>query len=447
MSVSHDVVIVGSGPLGMAAARRLAERGASVLVLEQGAAIADPPGSHLRNSEQFLKQPDTYLPAATAHLEFIDDTVDQDALPGAAVTRAIGGQGVIWTNLCPRGDALWDAMTDKKWSERYRLAERYLEVQSDRLDRSVRQQKIGAVLNDYAGPSGRRATALPVAGRFRDDGLLHYTGSFDILNAGNGVSDRVTIDHGRVERIVTDGHVVRRLETETGPVEADTYVIAGGAISTPQLLYHSGIRPKALGRYLSYHPLAVCQIVVAPEFCSDAGVADVDPRLQIRPGGRAEWYTLVLHDVSPFTPEGEDAEIASNRLVEIQSICPVDNEEHKRAVFHEDGRVTFDVPLSDADLGRMTGAEKEAREIASLIGRLREGCDPAWMPFGFAHMTGTTRMSALDNGTGVADYNGCVWGYDNLYLATNGLIPTRMAVNPTLTGVSLAIHVADHIAV
>ena len=50
MSESHDVVIVGSGPLGVAAARRLAQSGASVLVLEEGPAISDPPGTHVRNA-------------------------------------------------------------------------------------------------------------------------------------------------------------------------------------------------------------------------------------------------------------------------------------------------------------------------------------------------------------------------------------------------------------
>jgi C-glycoside oxidase len=54
-------------------------------------------------------------------------------------------------------------------------------------------------------------------------------------------------------------------------------------------------------------------------------------------------------------------------------------------------------------------------------------------------------VSAADDGTGVADYNGQVWGFDNLRLATNGLIPTRMAVNPTLTGVALAARIADGI--
>ncbi|MXN64096.1 FAD-dependent oxidoreductase [Stappia sp. GBMRC 2046] len=445
MTMSYDVVIAGSGPLGIAAARRLAERGADVLVLEQGDAISDPPGSHYRNSDRFVAQPDSYLPAATKYLEFIDDSRPRDALPGAAVTRAAGGQGVIWTNLCPRGDALWPVMSDEEWSARYRLAEEYLLVQSDGLDRSIRQKRIGAELEKYFETTDRKVEALPVAGHFLESGILHYTAPFDILSAAGEARNKVSIRRDRVNRVVSEGHKVKHLETTSGRVEAAGYVIAGGAIATPQLLFRSGIRPDALGRYLSYHPLAVCQIVVAPEFCSAEGVADVDPRIQIRPGGETPWYTLVLHDVSPFDPSGDDTEIPPNRLVEIQSICPVDNEEHKRAIFHEEGRVTFDVPLSDADLGRMSGAEAEARELADLLGRIRQGCALAWMPFGFAHMTGTTRMSASNDGTGVADYQGRVWDYDNLFLATNGLIPTRMSVNPTLTGVSLAIHVAEHI--
>ena len=34
---------------------------------------------------------------------------------------------------------------------------------------------------------------------------------------------------------------------------------------------------------------------------------------------------------------------------------------------------------------------------------------------------------------------------ENLYVATAGLIPTPLAVNPTLTGAALAIRTADHV--
>jgi C-glycoside oxidase len=101
--------------------------------------------------------------------------------------------------------------------------------------------------------------------------------------------------------------------------------------------------------------------------------------------------------------------------------------------------------LSGADEARLTNAESDSDAIASVIGRYRSGCRPIWMPLGFAHMTGTTRVSAKDDGTGVTDFTGRVWGFDNLHLATNGLIPTRMAVNPTLTGVALSIRIADAI--
>ena len=52
MANPADVLVIGSGPAGTAAARRLAERDRQVLVLEQGPAISDPSGAHLRNAAQ-----------------------------------------------------------------------------------------------------------------------------------------------------------------------------------------------------------------------------------------------------------------------------------------------------------------------------------------------------------------------------------------------------------
>jgi choline dehydrogenase-like flavoprotein len=65
---SPEVLVVGSGPVGIAAARCLAEHGLRVTVLEAGLAITDPPGSHLRNQARFQQDPDAFFGAVERHL-------------------------------------------------------------------------------------------------------------------------------------------------------------------------------------------------------------------------------------------------------------------------------------------------------------------------------------------------------------------------------------------
>ncbi len=446
MAHDADVVVVGSGPLGAATARRLAEHGRSVLILEQGPAITDPPGSHVRNAPQFRDDPDAYLKIATEHLAYFDSTAPRDAVPGAAVTNVRGGQGVIWTNLCPRGDAPWDALSAEQWDTYYGIAESYLGVQQDWFEASIRQQRIRAKLEPHLSNEGRRIATLPVAAQPDGNDGLHFTAPSDILSVPAETAARIQVLEGAADTLVRQGARVTGVTVGGETIAAPEIVLAAGAIGTPQLLHRSGIRPKALGRWLSYHPLLICQLVLDESLCAAPGVRDREPRLQVPPSKNADWYALALRDVSPFQPTGADITIDPNRLAEMQFICPVDLDERNGIRFDERSHPTFYLPLSAADQARMSNAEKEADNFAALLGRYRNGCHPMWMPFGFAHMTGTTRMSAIDDGSGVADYRGRVWGFDNLRLATNGLIPTRMAVNPTLTGVALALHVADDIA-
>src|SRR5205823_11233387 len=67
-------------------------------------------------------------------------------------------------------------------------------------------------------------------------------------------------------RLVTDGARVVAAEVEhlaTGRRErltARTFFVACDALRTPQLLWASGIRPAALGRYLNDHTQVICGV-------------------------------------------------------------------------------------------------------------------------------------------------------------------------------------------
>ena len=54
-------------------------------------------------------------------------------------------------------------------------------------------------------------------------------------------------------------------------------------------------------------------------------------------------------------------------------------------------------------------------------------------------------MGDKDDGTCVVDTHSRVWGFNNLFLGTCGVIPTGNACNPTLTAMALAIHSTDYI--
>jgi cholesterol oxidase len=44
---------------------------------------------------------------------------------------------------------------------------------------------------------------------------------------------------------------------------------------------------------------------------------------------------------------------------------------------------------------------------------------------------------------GVIDYNGCLFGYDNLFVVDGSIVPSNLGVNPSLTITALAEYIMD----
>jgi len=348
---------------------------------------------------------------------------------------------VLWTNNCPRPTPpeRGDLLSSTEWDHYFSAAETYLGVGHGTFDGSVRQQRIRDRLAPRLEAAGREIREQPMAGHLVDATTIHYVATHDIL-AGTGVRvetadvQRVILEQGRVAAVqLADG--------ATMPTPA--VVVAAGAFGTPILLHRSGIRPTALGRYLTYHPVLYSQLVLDPQLCGSAD--DLPPRLWIPPAQGAPWNTMVLRDTNPVPPSPPDIDVPSDHVVEMQSFCPVDNPFDNTMTITDDGAVRFDVPLREADHARMAAALADQHELAVALGRFRAGVEPQWMTLGFAHVMGTCRMGASDDGTCVTDDFGRVWDTENLYLATVGVIPTPLAVNPTLTGAALAIRSIDRL--
>ena len=489
MSADCDVLIVGSGPVGTAIARELAdqEAGLRIVVLEAGRALGDTVGGHVKNIADVEARDRMLAELATGPGPLPGGTparpgtvlVGAEAMPNAAMSTNVGGMGAHWTAACPRpvDDEVPNCIDPAVLDEALTRAEQLLAVTTHAFDRAPLTGAVQRVLGELFDRPGRRPVgAMPVAVTVGEDGALHWTGPA-IIAGDLWERPDVELRPGMLaRRVVLDGDratgvAVTDLATgERSTITARAVVVAGDAWRTPQLLHASGIRPEALGRYLTEHPQIMAASVLDEKYVP--ADAPVDAALPVTaaaaPGGGAivpvsgvSWVPyaadrpfhgqVMQMDASPV-PLDPGVTVRPGQVVGLGWFCKKELSPDNRVWFDDDATdehglpaIRIDYALSAADEAAIAAAKVEIAEAAQALGRPLG--EPFVMPPGSSlHYLGTTRMGTEDDGTSVCDPTGRVWGTDNLYVGGNNVVPTATACNPTVTAVALGVLTARTLA-
>lgn len=511
MSKNPIIAIVGSGPIGSTYARLLVEGtpDARVIMFEAGPQLTDVPGESVRNipdadakarAREMSQGPQAGayreslgIPAGTVtegmftarqgtHLFDFGGpgSAHAETFPAAAAATNVGGQGAHWTCATP-SPAFSEKVpfiADDEWEGLISSAKGLLHVQSAAFADSGVGAAIRSLLTEeFAGelPDGYGVSTLPVAGDPQPDGSMRWAGADVVLgpliDPKSPLSERFELrDLSLVRRVETDGNratgvTVEDLRTGSASfVEADVVVVAADAFRSPQLLWASGIRPAALGRYLTEHPVVISTVALDAEKMERfANENDLDAELARRAQNPTDPVAAVnripfsepdhpfsvqvmYSETTPF-PMAPDAPHARNRWGYVNMGYGM--RKHPRV---EDGVTFDDNELDYRGFPNMTISyaltETENAEIEAATKRLRRAgnalgvfvAEPRLMPNGSSlHYQGTMRMGASDDGTSVADPWSRVWGYESLVVGGNALIPTATAMNPTLMSVAIAV--------
>lgn len=521
--IDTDVLIAGTGPAGCTFARFLIEGGRKVLMVDPGAQLSIRPGAHLKNEFKYQRDINKFTPIVQGLLQQVSlpprpgytTTLDpisfrtytgsirsamnprQDPyknLEAAAVSYAVGGMLTHWTNNTPRHHPKVEQVpyiSDVDWNLLYGHAESLLNTRWDVFEDSIRNTVVKEALksSDYGKNLDPKYPVqnLPVAGERSkvNNELVHYSGSDTVLgdlleNPPKGQFE-IRPQH-RVKKLVFKNTKARdRIEYavvedligwKTYHVYADLFIVAAGAVLTPQVLWNSGIRPYALGRYLFEHPMTFTQIVLKDEIVEGirgddrfqaklAGIEALDPipipmndpppMVWIPVSESRRWHSQVHRDSFQYgglPPDIDDRLIVDLRWFGMVKPVPSNLVRFEPDINDKFGmpQPTFEYTLGDDDRRAAHEMMEDMVEAAQVLGGFFPGSEPRFMPPGTSlHLQGTTRIGPKDDDTCVTDLDSKVWGIENLYLGGNGMIPTSNASNPTLTTVAIATWAAHKI--
>ncbi len=484
-ALTADVVIVGTGPGGAAAARVLAQAGARVILLEEG----PPKARFARNQASAMRH----------HMQEGGAMVAQgNAYTPIAAGRGVGGGTLINSAIawrCP--DHVLDDWTKLLGTDRFSPAAMkpvydflwsYLGIWPTRTD-------ISGGNNDLVV---RGVRALGLEGGYLERatpgcsgcGVCYYgcpslgKASMDLNFLPEAVESGASIVADcRVEGFLVEGDRVvgvtgRHHDPDTGEagghvtVRAGKVLVCAGGIGTPRLLHASGLAERlgpAVGEGLHVHPgnavLGLCDSPVEMwKGATQGAYFHVPEDPGILPHTFSAPPEVCLGTMGAVGPETKTA------LAELPNLCGmvvmISDKGHGRVRAHADGRADIRYDFDPNDLERIRLGMRwvarvllagGARELFMPVHGTGRYTDPDRLYDALAgktardytmyaaHPMSTCRMGN-DPATSVIRPDGRAHALEGLYLADSSIFPTSLGVNPSLTTMAVATVLARGIA-
>lgn len=525
--VDTDVFIAGSGPIGGTFCREVLDKHptAKVYMAEMGSQDNPVIGAHHKNSIKYQKDIDSFVHVIQGALQPISlppqstfmSTLGEVAwTPGPGehliqsyhnpnqkpeenlmsyMTRTVGGMATHWTCACPLPDPEERKkcpIEKSKFDGLLREGQKLMNVNTTSYDHSIRHNLVKEALTEVYGKERIGNLPLAVKRNAHNPEYVTWTGVDTIL--GESIKthkDRFTMaTEVRVTKLLCDpvpgprkvvGALCRDLVNHKDyVVRAKQYVVACGAIATPQILFNSNIRPEALGHYLAEQSLTFCQIVLKRSLIESVPSRFPDLVGKHQSKHKEDPMPIPFNDPEPQVTMPYSSKLGKPYHVQIHRDafayggvgpradprCVVDLRFFGKQDINKDNCVTFAEPIGPNSMDGNTDGYgmpqatfhvkrnaddakrdhdmmKDMCEAASVLGAYLPGSLPQFMEPGLVlHITGTTRVGPKDDGTCVADQYSKVWGLDNVYVGGNNVIPDSTACNPTLTSVAYAMHAA-----
>ena len=457
-----DVVIVGTGAAGMTVAGEALRHGCSVILVEAGGHAG--PGRiarHLRNDTPSDDQIDDYAATMVKGLVyhgFVD--VQQGDVAAFSTVHAVGGRMTLWFNNCPEpaADERSAAIEASAWPTLLDRARQLLNVRPNLAPGSVREarliERMRAQLPDLAADRG--VQPMPTAATSTHSGV-RFAGADDLLlGDSDGLPDMATLLSGTVaRRIVSRGGHVEGLEVhavgggDDRVIRGGSFVIAGGTIGTPQLLYASGIANPAVGAYMMDHPMFATRVELDPALAADVAPGDPSFSVWVPHSESHPWHTQLSR--TPYLADLPN--VATSLTGDLISFTGSAPQPANRLIFDNTRLDRFGLPTHTSvfepdpnDWQIVANMVRDHFELFRAIGVHTRGWTPLLGKWGTSlHLAGTNRIGAHDDGTSVADADSRVWGFDNLFVGGNGVLSERNSCNPTLQTVAIALRSADRI--